>query len=396
MLRTNIKKPHGRPMHNDINPSFKQVTSGVSEAKPDRSEPLASVLSEADILDHEGRRAKIDMAKPQQANGHLFEARVNKPNIFIVILNWNGKKDTLACLDSVVKLDYPNFRTLVVDNGSSDDSCREIRLKFPHITLLETGKNLGFSEGNNVAINQALQQGADAVLLLNNDTVVSPDLLTRFSEKMAENPSAGIYGATLFRFDEPTKLDHLGGMWNKKTARFDLIEENPPKELDYVCGAALLAKREVFEKVGFLESRFFLFWEEADFCFQAKKQGFSSITCPDAKVWHKVSASFVGGKPHKNYYWWRNRLLWMERNLSFYEKLFLSFRVLLPEITHLLKLKYIKSLELFVFGFLFSEKKITQKKSQLLQYKASIQGVKDYVFRRFGSGPAWLLQNRVL
>lgn len=315
--------------------------------------------------------------------------------IFIVILNWNGKKDTLECLASVSKIVYPHFQTLVVDNGSTDDSVASIRSSYPGVVVLETGENLGFAEGNNIGIRYALAQGAQAVLLLNNDTIVDPDLLQGFAEQMKTYPKAGILGATIYLYDERERLDHFGGIWNRKKAAFDFVgyrekkKESGTLELDYVCGAALLVKREVFEKIGLLEPRFFLIWEEADFCFRAKRAGFLSLTCPKAVLWHKVSASFVGKKPHTNYYWWRNRLLWIERNCSFSEGVKLFALILIPEILHLLKLRLLKGMQL---PFTRSVEKREEKQRKILQYKAALCGARDYLFRRFGAGPAWLFR----
>ncbi|MBI2742730.1 MAG: glycosyltransferase family 2 protein [Chlamydiales bacterium] len=323
----------------------------------------------------------------------------SSPFISIVILNWNGKRDTLACLESVAKIDYPRFETILVDNGSTDDSVKAVREKFPGVTLLETGANLGFAGGNNVGIAHALKTGADAILLLNNDTEVDPGLLKAFAAQLKNQPEAGILGATIYLFDERERLDHLGGNWNKKRAAFDFIGHrervtNQVKTLalDYVCGAALLARREVFEKVGELEPLFFLIWEEADFCMRAKRAGFLSMTCPDAQIWHKVSASFVGGKRHTTYFWWRNRLLWIERNCSRMEILSLYLRVLLPEISHLLKLRLLKGLQLHCLGFLQSPEKKAEKRQKLTQYRAALRGISDYLLRRFGSAPPWIFQ----
>lgn len=300
--------------------------------------------------------------------------------IALIILNWNGKKDTLECLDSIAKLDYKNFETILVDNGSTDDSVASFP---PHITLLKNKDNLGFAEGNNVGIRYALERDFDAVVLLNNDTVVDPKFLSGFV-----NSGQPLQGAMIYLYQEPDRLDHLGGTWNPRTASFDFIglrakeiPEDPA--VDYLCGCALFIHRKVLETIGLLESKFFLIWEESDFCFRAKRAHFSLHICREAKVWHKVSASFTGGKPHSTYFWWRNRLLWIERNCSRSEKFSLYLRVLLPEIFHLYKLFAIKSI--------FPSKK---KKEKLLQYRAALTGVHHYICRRFGNGPSWIYKKK--
>lgn len=311
-----------------------------------------------------------------------------------VILNWNGKKDTLACLSSLQKSEAPPFTTIVVDNGSQDDSVDAISKEFPFVTLLQTGKNLGYAGGNNVGIEYALNQGADLVLLLNNDTVVDRHFIAALLQASKEK-KAGIFGAYPLRMTHPYKLDHLGGKWNGKTASFDLVGLEAPKgfrtdeSLDYVCGCSILIRRQVFEAIGMLEPTFFLFWEEADFCMRAKKAGFGIDICYEAELLHKVSASFVGGTPHKTYFWWRGRCLWIERNCSREEKQRLYRTIILPEQRHLLKLRLLKNMQLFL-QTLVSKKDVSQKKAKLLQYRAALEGYRDFCKARFGSGPSWL------
>jgi GT2 family glycosyltransferase len=311
----------------------------------------------------------------------------------IVILNWNGKNDTLACLASL-PLDH---LIIVVDNGSTDDSVHAISQKFPEITLLQTGENLGYAGGNNIGIEYALKQEADLVLLLNNDTVVDREFIPALLHEAEQSPEIGVFGAYPLRYSDPEKLDHLGGIWNGKTGSFELIGLSAEKgfranqALDYVCGCSILIRREVFETIGLLEPTFFLFWEEADFCMRAKKAGFGIGVCYSAKLLHKVSASFVGGSPHKTYFWWRGRCLWIERNCTSEEKERLYKTVLLPEIFHLLKLRWIKGAELSLLRLL-TKKDVTQKNTKLLQYKAALRGFFDYRKSRFGSGPEWLFK----
>ena len=115
-----------------------------------------------------------------QTNKNNLENQSHPPKASIIILNWNGKEDTLECLESVGKIDYPNFDTIVVDNGSSDESVKAFQKEFPKVKVLETGENLGYAGGNNVGIRYALDNGADYILILNNDTIVDSQLLKAF------------------------------------------------------------------------------------------------------------------------------------------------------------------------------------------------------------------------
>jgi len=305
--------------------------------------------------------------------------------IYVVILNWNGKEDTLGCLASLEKVTTAH-QVLVVDNGSTDDSVAAVGERFPRVKILENGENLGYAEGNNRGIRYALRAGADYVFILNNDTTVKEDILSAF----LKNPESAIQGGKTLLMSDPSRLDHIGGNWNPQRGEFDLVGQGKKEgewtesmELDYVCGVALFVKAKVFREIGLFEKRFFLFWEESDWCHRAKKGGYPASFCPEAKLFHKVSSSFIGGKPHSTYFWWRSRLLWISRNCSFVEKCSLFFRILLPEISRILKLYLIKSL---------LQKKTLKREKKIRIYRAALAGVRDFITGRFGNGPSWIFQ----
>jgi len=299
--------------------------------------------------------------------------------VVVIILNWNGKDDTLASLATV---SHPHI--IVVDNGSTDGSVAAIRAAYPTVQLIEAGVNLGYAGGNNVGIEKALEQGADAVLLLNNDTVVDPGFVEAFIASATENPSIGIWGGYPLQFHDPLRLDHLGGVWNPEKGDFDLVGLHQPsgfradQPLDYVCGCSIFIQRAVFDAVGLLEPKFFLFWEEADLAMRAKKAGFGVAVCYSAHLRHKVSASFIGGSPHKKYFWWRGRLLWIERNCLPQEKRALFRKIVYPELWHYTKLYWIKRIL------------SPAKKQKLAEYRAIQQAIRDFLRGAFGPGPAWL------
>jgi GT2 family glycosyltransferase len=314
------------------------------------------------------------------------------PKIIVILLNWNGKKDTLECLASLEQVTYKNFQTIVVDNSSTDNSVKALRSVYPDMPILQTGENLGFAGGNNIGIEWALRHKAEWILLLNNDTIVAPDFLNAFMSAHKEKPQAKILGAKILRYDQREIIDHLGGIWSPELGEFCSLssgETDHPyfnmKEVDYVCGAALFMHRSVPETIGLLEPKFFLFWEESDFCLRAKRAGFGVWTAPEAKVWHKVSSSFTGGKPHMHYFWWRSRLLWIERNCTPEEKKSLYKKVILPEMMKLFRHFLTKSLLLR-----FSSN--DRKKEQLKRLKAGCAGIYHFYRKKFGNCPEWLLQ----
>jgi hypothetical protein len=316
-----------------------------------------------------------------------------RPRVLIVILNWNGKRDTLECLASLEKVTYRQFTPIVVDNGSTDDSVPVFRSRFPQVPILETKANLGFAGGNNVGIAWALKKPYEWILLLNNDTIVAPDFLEAFLAAAREKPKAKIFGAKIYRYHDPERIDHLGGFWNPKIAEFVSHAQNKIEDgfsfeegekVDYVCGACLFMHRSVPQAIGLLEPRFFLFWEETDFCCRASRAGFEVWTAPKAKIWHKVSASFTGGKPQMHYFWWRSRLLWIERNCPFPDRKLLYRTIIFPELWKTLRHYLLRSVQNL---FRRSEAARLEK---VLRYKASLIGALHYSMSRFGNCPKWL------
>jgi hypothetical protein len=305
--------------------------------------------------------------------------------VAVILLNWNGKVDTLDCLESLQRVEYAAFEVIVVDNGSQDDSVAVIRARYPSVTVLETGANLGFSAGNNVGIIYALGHGADYILLLNNDTVVDPQLLAVLTQTSQNFPDSGFLGAKIYFFAEPRRIWYAGARWFPYKADFEHIGGNQidngvdwekTEETAYACGCALFVRREVIESIGMLEPSFFALWEECDWCYRAQRQGFKTLFVPDAKVWHKVSASFSGGafRPHYQYYYSRNRLLWIERNQPWREKIRLYRRVILKDIVQNLRCYFNQA----------------SAPVDRLRARAGLIGVGHYFMRRFGPAPDWL------
>ncbi len=275
--------------------------------------------------------------------------------ICIIVLNWNNAKDTIECLSSLQKITYPNFTILVVDNGSTDTSIECISQAFPHIPILKNGTNLGFAEGNNRGILHAIEKGAEAFLILNNDTIVHPDILHAFHDAATQYPKAGVFGAKIFYFDDPAKVWYAGGDvdLNCYVCVHSGSDTQKIEETNYACGCALFIKKEVIKKVGLMDPRFFLLWEEIDWCWRIRKAGYQCLFVPQAKVWHKISSSFEGGYRGDswNYYYFRNRLLFLKLHFPFTSR----FKTSIKEI-------------LFIKG-------------------AKLQGVRDYFLGRFGKKP---------
>lgn len=226
-----------------------------------------------------------------------------EPYVYIIVLNWNGLPDTLACLRSLSNIRYENYRVCVVDNASTDASVATIRSEFPQVEIIENERNLRFAEGNNVGIRHALAQGAVYVLLLNNDTTVDPGLLQALVPAAEAETEVGMVGPKIYYFDQPDLIWSAGGeisFWKGKIHHRGLRQKDSEKfdrvaEVDYLTACALLVKRAVIERVGLLDPEYYIYVEDADWCERARRAGFKLLYVPGARVWHKVSASSGGG-----------------------------------------------------------------------------------------------------
>jgi hypothetical protein len=192
---------------------------------------------------------------------------------------------------------------MVVDNASQDGTVAAIRERYgDRVTVLENDANLGYAAGNNAGITRALAGGAEFILLLNNDTLVDPAFLDHLLAAMAASPEIGIAGPKTYYYDPPDRIWFAGGevsLW-RGTARHIGIREtdrgqyDTPRDVDYVSGCALLARREVFEKAGLLDTAYRAYFEDTDLCLRAARAGFRIRYVPAAKVWHRISASTGG------------------------------------------------------------------------------------------------------
>jgi GT2 family glycosyltransferase len=294
--------------------------------------------------------------------------------VMVIVLNWNGLADTLACLASLARLDYLAHEVVVVDNGSIDDSVATVRATYPRVTLIETGENLGYVGGNNVGLEYARAVGADYALLLNNDTEVAPDFLRLLVEAAEADPAIGIVGPTIYYFDRPNVVWSAGGDidWRRGRTRMIGVDEvdqgqfgHTVRPVDFVTGCALLIKMSVVERVGMLDPRFFAYYEETEWCVRASRAGFKILHVPQAKIWHKISPDAREASPQAHYYMTRNRLLLLK----------LSEAGVVPWLNTLL-LDYGRTLVSWTLR--------PKWRNKSLQRHATLQAILDYGRGRFG------------
>lgn len=293
--------------------------------------------------------------------------KFNGQSVCILILNWNGWEDTIACLESVYRSTYSNYAVVVIDNGSSDNSVAKIKnwadgklgvtIDYSHpcfsehvinismpldyieysrdtidaereldsapLVIIKNGENLGYAGGNNVGIRYALTCGFDYVLILNNDTVIHCDCVRNLTKRSHIKKRLGVTGGKIFFYQDPSRLQSVGAKMNLHTGinpaigngEKDRGQYDDLSGIDYVPGAMMLISRAVFEEIGLFDEDFFLYGEEVDFCYRARIAGFDIQIEPEARIWHKVSASSGSGFSETYlYYSTRNSLLFMKKH----------------------------------------------------------------------------------
>ena len=226
------------------------------------------------------------------------------PTVFCIVLNVNGRELVREALDSLGRMTYPAFKLIVVDNGSTDGSQAAVREGYPDVMLIENGANLGFGEGNNVGMKYALDAGAEWILLLNNDIVVHPDMLSEMMKVAESDPAIGMLAPKIYYHSRPEIFWYAGGEVNfwtgivshRGVGRRDSGQYDRVEDTGYITGCAMLIRREVLERVGLFDPVYSPgYSEDADLSQRARRAGFRLVYVPQAKLWHKVSAFSGGG-----------------------------------------------------------------------------------------------------
>ena len=241
---------------------------------------------------------------------------IKAPLVYSVTLSWNRKGDTRDCIRSVLASDYPNLHAVLVDNASTDGTVEAIRSEFRPVAILVNPINLGYAAGVNVGLRYALAQRADYTIIVDNDATVASDAITRMVSVAEAWSTAGLLTPKILYHSKPDIIWCAGYKRRPVTLApiagsmylHDADLNGGPRPMDYAPCCGLLIRRSVLERVGFLEERFFIYYEDLDFCIRAKRGGFELLNVTDARVWHKVAASAGEGSPLQKYYMARNSI----------------------------------------------------------------------------------------
>lgn len=307
------------------------------------------------------------------------------PKISIIVLNYNSWRDTIPCLESVFNIDHQDFHVILVDNGSTDNSLAYLKkwatgevkynndfpdhpyfkelhtVKKPlvfteyerreflkkssrvenlyeekfivkttmletevtQLVIIDTKENLGFAGGNNVGIRFALHYFyQDYIMILNNDTVVQANLVSKLVDVFTLQKGAGICGPVEYSYQEPYSIQSAGGRFNVYTGRNKIFKNSLQQiqAVDWIVGSCMLIRKDLFYEVGYFDERFFLYVEEADYAFRVNKRGYRIFVTPETCIWHKGGTK--GGRTFDEVYYFyamRNRVLFALKHLKFYQ-----------------------------------------------------------------------------
>lgn len=240
--------------------------------------------------------------------------------VAVVILNYKVRDLVLNCINSVKKSSWKDLEIVVVDNDSQDGIEEKVRT-ISDVTFVQTGKNLGYSGGNNRGIEEAIKNSADYILILNPDTEISPSSIENLV-KAVRSDEVGIAAPKILFGDKKT-IWYAGGnldIFNVLGSHRGVDEEDrgqydKQEETDNATGGAILVKKEVFDRIGLFDERYFLYYEDSDFSFRAKRAGFKIVYVPEAVVYHRNAQSTGLGSPLQDYYITRNRMLFASKFL---------------------------------------------------------------------------------
>lgn len=288
---------------------------------------------------------------------------MKEPLVYIIILNWNGYKDTIECLESLKKITYKNYKIVLIDNGSTDDSVKILHAKYPKIKLIENNVNLGFAGGCNIGIKYALKRNSDYVLLLNNDTIVESNFLNVLVTTSINDENIGIVGPIIYYYKKPRTIWASGAYkfdkYNLKYIDFNYGKRdsetlNEIKNVDFIWGCCLLIKKSLFINVGLFDDEYFMYTEDKDLSYRAQQAGYKLVINPKSKIWHKVSSSSGGENNNLIYYYMsRNNILFINKHFVGFIKLKYNFFYLfdiLYRILYLIKRKKYNNIQLFILG----------------------------------------------
>jgi len=262
------------------------------------------------------------------------------PIVHAVILNYNGFEDTNNCINSLKKIDYPNIKIIIVDNASTDGSYEKLKQEFSEIPVVVTEFNMGYTGGMNAGAKFALKNETDYILLSNNDMLYEKDFLTVLVQKMEYDHRIGIVSPKVLYMHDKNMIYCAGadfkpfrcGAVNMFKGMSAHEYGNEQREISSAEGSCLLIRKDVFDKAGFYNDKYFIYFEDIDFSDRVRKY-FKIFYEPRSIVYHKTGAGLTWQdfSPFYYYYFSRNRLIYFSK-FNFFVKTYVVIYSILNSI----------------------------------------------------------------
>ncbi|UNC14952.1 glycosyltransferase family 2 protein [Acidiphilium multivorum] len=301
------------------------------------------------------------------------------PAVAIIVLNWNDSKNTIACIESLQRIIYPKFKIYIIDNNSEDNSIENIRKIFPYIEIYNSGSNLGWAGGNNYGIKLAKLHGYNYFYLINPDIRVEPKTLSALVEAIDAEDVAAV-GSVVISYSNPDWLEFAGSQltsesgFSRQTSmkKSEFVFDGPDIDVPELKGCSFLITEKGFDKIGYFDERYFLNYDETDWCFRARSNNMRCVFSKKSICFHIGAQTFGGvSSPLYRYFIARNRIFFARKNLD-KKSLIFAWRCMAWEIKSVLLGRSIEKRGLKVKGAL------------LLSLFLSLR---DAIFNRYGNCP---------
>lgn len=251
-----------------------------------------------------------------------------EPIVAVVIVNWNQRNLVLEAVRSFEEADYKHTLVIIVDNGSSDGSAESLKEEHQAVILIENNRNLGFARASNQGMEEALKRGADYVFFFNNDAVIAPDCIDRLLDVFEDSPTTGAAAPFIYYHNKPDIIWYGGGtvaLWRGWIGhRFIRRKHNEVNHktstTDYITGCAFMIKSGILSEVGGFDTGYGMYSEDVDLSLRIREKGFDLKVVPDAKAYHRISASAGGAlSPLKSFHRGRSMVILIKRWVEFWE-----------------------------------------------------------------------------
>jgi GT2 family glycosyltransferase len=243
----------------------------------------------------------IPKSGPKPIKSTVMRIEYDYPMIYAVLLTYNHYEDTEECLRSLITSESQDLRVVVVDNASSDRTPEKIRLSFPEVHVIENKQNLGVPAGYNIGFEHALTNGADYILMLNNDTILDSQMISQLLEVAENDPEAGVLMPSVMYYEKKDQIWSSGGHYRSFPPSILLRDKrasinDPVHLIEYAPSCGLLIHRRAFERVGLFDPGYFFWYDDWDFSERVRTHGLHIWSVPYAQMWHKVSRTIQGSQ----------------------------------------------------------------------------------------------------